>query len=276
MFTSAEYYLSANNQAAGVVADGVAVVDNQFSIRNNHYIFTEDYEIVAATALGATLTAAQLDSPSIDAFNPHQIYPVNATALTLAANPNFQDLRDSPIKVPQNEEIQFKIAGGAGGAEADFGLLILRCSGPGAPQYPLAPSTPTNPRFVAIGTATLTNTIGTWSPFAAMAFTNSLRGGAYQLNQLYLVCNKAALVRVNFVKQPIYQNRKLFPVGVCDTTYGNQPLRFLPRAFGGLGRFNNFELPQISTYATVTAGATAFTFYADLTYLGAGGADAMP
>jgi hypothetical protein len=276
MFTSACYYLAANNQAAGVVADGVAVNDTQFSIRNNHYIFTEDYDIVAATALGASLTAAQLDTPTIDAFNPLQVYPVNAAALTFAANPNIMDLRNSPIKMPQNEELKFQIAGGAGGAEADFGIVWLRAAGPGAQDYPIRPSTRENPRFNAIFTVSQTITIGTWSPFAAMTFTNQLRGGAYQVNGLWLVCAKAALYRINFVKMPMYQGRKIFPANPCDTTYGNQIMRFGGNWLGGLGRFNNFELPQLSTFGTVTTGAATYTGYADLTYLGSQGPDAMP
>lgn len=276
MFTCAAYFTAANNQAAGVVADSPAVVDNQFSTRNNHFIFTEQYDLVGATALGATLTAAQIDTPTIDAFNPLQIYPTIAAGIVPPANPNVMDLRNSPIKVPLNEEVQCKLAGGAGGAEPDYGLIFLRASGAGAQDYAIMPATLANPRFLAIGTATIVETAGVWSPFANMNFTNPLRGGAYQLNGLIMVCAHAIAYQVNFVKLPLYQGRKLFPGNLVENAYGNQILRFGPNWLGGLGRFNNFELPQIRVLASTTEASATYTFYADLTYLGATGPDALP
>lgn len=276
MYGLAAYYASANNQAAGVVADTNAVVDNVFSIRNNHYIFTEQYEIVAATALGATLTAAQIDTPSIDAFNPFQVYPLNAAALTVAANPNVMDLRASPVPMPMNEELKMQIAGGAAGAEADFGLIWLRAAGIGASDYPMIQATRERPRFLAIFTVTQVITIGVWSAFGAMSFTSPLRGGAYQVNGLWLVCNKAAAYRINFLKYPSYNGRKLYPGNLVDTTYGNQIMRFGGNWLGGLGRFNNFELPQLSVFGTITTGSATYTGYADLSYLGDTGPDALP
>jgi hypothetical protein len=270
------YYIAANNQAAGVVADGVAVNGGDFSIRNNHFILTEPYEIAAAVAFGTTLTAAQIDTPTIDAFNPLQVYPTIAGGIIPPANPNVMDLRNSPIALPMNEEIKFQLAGGAGGAEIDAGIIFIRPTGAGKVDYAIMPSTLTNPRFVAIFTATIVKTAGAWSPFVAITFTNPLRGGGYQMNGLFLVCATSMAFRINFVKAPMYQGRKLFPGGLNENAYGNQILRYGANWLGGLGRFNNFELPQISTFGGSTVGSATFTGYADLTYLGASGADALP
>lgn len=276
LYTPLAYYIAANNQAAGVVADGVAVVDPNYTVRNNHFIFTEDYDLVAAFAAGVTLTAAQIDSPMIDAFNPMQVYPTNAAALTVAANPNVMDMRSNPIKIPLNEEIAFKLAGGAGGAEADFGLFWIRASGAGAQEYAIPTPTKDMPRFLAVFTCTLTITIGLWSNLAAITFTNSLRGGAYQCNGAWLVCAKALAYRINFVKSPLYQGRKMYPGNLCDTIYGNQILRFGGTWLNGLGRFNNFELPQIQVFGSITTGSATYTGYMDLSYLGTAGPDAQP
>lgn len=276
MYAPLAYYIAANNQAAGVVADGVAVVDGNYSVRNNHYIFTEDYDLVGAFAAGATLTAAQIDSPTIDAWNPLQVYPTNASALTVAANPNLMDLRASPIKLPLNEEIKFQLAGGAGGAEADFGIYWIRASGPGGNDFPIQPASLQYPRFIAIFTVTQVITIGVWSSFGAITFTNPLRGGAYQCNAAWLVNAKALAYRINFVKSPLYMGRKMYPGNLCDTTYGNQVMRFGGNWLGGLGRFNNFELPQLSCFGSITTGSASYTGYMDLTYLGNTGPDSMP
>lgn len=275
MFQPVGYYASANNQAAGVVADIPAIVDGAFSIRNNHFIFTEPYEIPLAGAVGASLTAAQIDSPAIDAFNPIQVYPVSS-ALKNAANPNLADYRAAPIPVPMNEEIQMKIAGGAGGAEPDLGCLFLRANGPGAINFDIPKPTLDRPRFLALFTSTITFTAGAWSSFAAITFTNGLRGGGYQCNGCYLVAANGFLFRLNFVKMPMYQSRKLFPGWLCDQTYGNQVQRFGPSCMGGWGRFNNFELPQIQVLANTTTGSATYTGYMDLSYLGPTGPDAQP
>lgn len=276
MYAILGYFNSANNQAAGVVSDTPAIVDGNFSIRNNHFIFTEQYSLVATAALGATLTAAQLDSPTIDAFNPMQIYPTIASGIVPPTNPNVMDLRMNPIPIPLNEELQLKLAGGAGGAEPDYGIIWLRASGPGAVDYVVPTPTLTNPRFFALFTATLVLTAGVWSPFGGITFTNPLRGGAYQCNGAFLVCAHAVAYRINFVKSPMYAGRKLYPGGLVENAYGNQILRFGDAWLGGQGRFNNFELPQMAVLGSTTETSATYTGYMDLSYLGATGPDALP
>jgi hypothetical protein len=276
MFTLLAYFASANNQAAGVVADAPAVADPNYSQRNNHYIFTEDYVIPAAAALGATLTAAQIDSATIDAWNPFQVYPTIAGGIIPPANPNVMDLRQMPIAVPKNEEISFKLAGGAGGAEPDYGIYWLKAAGAGATEYPIPTPTPQAPRFWAIGTATIVLTAGVWSPLVNMAFTNTLRGGMYQLNGLNLVCAHSIAYRINFLRSPLYQGRKMYPGSLVENAYSNQILRFGPNWLGGLGRFNYFELPQIQVLGSTTTGSATYTFYADLSYLGQAATDQIP
>lgn len=275
MYVPIGYYASANNQAAGVVADAPFVADGLFVPKNNHPVFSEDYEIVGATAVGASLTAAQLDSPTIDAFNPMQIYPIN-NALKNVANPNVMDLRASPIKVPLNEELKFQIAGGAGGAEPDLGVVWLRAAGGGAQDYPIQKSTLTNPRFLAIGTCTLVFTAGVWSAQAAFNFTNPLRGGIYQVNAFWLVAANGLIYQINFPRMPMYQGRKIYPGNLCDQVYGNQIMRFGGNWLGGLGRFNSFEGFNVRVLANTTTGSAAYTGYADLTFLTASGMDTMP
>lgn len=276
LFTVLAYWIAANNQAAGVTADSVAIPDSNFSIRNNHFIFTEQYELKAATAFGATLTAAQIFDPTLNAINIPQIYPVNAAGIIPPTNPNVMDLRDAPIALPQNEEIQINLAGGAGGAEPDYGLIWIRASGGGAPDYPIMPPSLTMPRVRAIFTATIVLTAGVWSPFVGITFTNPLKGGAYQVNSCMIVCAHSIAFKINFVKAPLYQGRKMYPGSLVENAYGNIPVRSNPGWMGGYGRFNNFELPQISVLGSTTEGSATYTGYMDLTYLGNTNADAMP
>lgn len=232
MYVPVGYYNAAVNQAAGVVTQLNFVADGLFIPQNNSPVFSEDYQIVAATAAGASLTAAQIDAPTIDAFNPFQVYPIN-NALKNAANPNVMDLRRMPIPVPLNEQITFKAAGGAGGAEPDLGVIWLRASGGGATDYPIPPASLANPRFMAIFTVTLVLTAGVWSAQAAVTFTSPLRGGIYQVNGLWLVCANGLIYQINFPRMPMYQGRKIYPGNLCDQIYGNQIMRFGGDWLGG-------------------------------------------
>lgn len=265
MYTNWAYGASINS---ATLVDQPFIVDGTFSTRNNHPITTVDFDLVAATAIGATIAANQIDSPSIDAWNPLQVYPVQVAAAAVQDNPNVMDLRRSPIKIPLDEEIQFKQANAAGGAERNFGLLWLRATAGGTTDYPVQPATRANPRFIAIGTHTTVVTQLLWSPFVNMAFTNPLRGGVYQLNALWTIVATGLAYRINFIRQPMYQGIKLFPGNLCEATFGNRILRYGGDWLGGLGRFSSLELPQISILGGTTAGSATYTFFADLSYLG--------
>lgn len=277
MYQILGYFKSIN---AGTNADVAAITDPNFSARGgtggaDHWIFTEPYNLVAVAAAAATLTAAQLYDATLNAINIPQVYPP-ILSITPPTNPQIMDLRANPVPLPMNEEVALQASAGAGGAEPVYGLLWIMPSGAGGnPQPPVQPSMQ-NPRVLALFTSTIVLTAGVWSPFTNIAFTNPLKGGAYQVNGCTLVCAKSLAYKLNFVKAPLYMGRKLYPGGLVENAYGNVPLRFGPGWLGPLGRFNNFELPQISVLGTTTTASATYTGYMDLTYLGNTNADAMP
>lgn len=272
MFGILGYYASLNT---GTLTQLPAIPDTNFSIRNNNWIFTEPYELCAATALGATMVANQIFDATLNAINIPQIWPINGT-VAVPNNPQVMDMRRAPIQLPMNEEIQWQCANSAGGAEPDIALIWIRPAGAGGMSYPVQPGSLQNPRVMAVFTVTLVLTVGVWSPFITLSFTNPLKGGAYQVNGLELICANGVAYKMNFVKAPLYMGRKIFPGSLTSAGYEAVPLRFGPTWMDGLGRFNNFELPQISVLAGVTTGSTTYTGYADLTYLGTVGVDALP
>lgn len=277
MYQILGYFLSNN---ATLLTQVPAIADPNFSRRGgsngtSNWIFTEPYELVAAVAAGATVTQAQINDATLNAVNIPQIYPP-ILAIKPPSNPNIMDLRRNPIPLPLNEEIQIQISGGAGGAEPDYGLIWVRPTGIGQPNYPDLKATLNNPRVYADVTFTGAITAGVWSSDFALTFTNPLRGGAYQINGAYVIINNALAYRLNFVKAPLYQGRKLLPGNLVEAAYGNNPLRFGDDWLGPMGRFNNFELPQIAILGTTTTGSATYHAVLDLTYLGNVGVDAQP
>lgn len=267
------YYVSNN----GLLTDTPAITTNEtsFSARNGHWIFTEQYDLFAIFAAGATLTAVQIFDSTYNAINIPQIYPVNL-AITPLANPNLLDLRAQPWPIPQNEEFAMQISGGAGGAEPDYALLWVTPSGTAPWMTAPPPNTLGAPRIYANVTATVALTATAWSPFVTINFVNPLKGGAYQVNGAWWIVAHALAYRHNFVKAPLYQGRKLFPGSLVENAYGNVPLKHGDAWAGAHGRFNNFELPQVCFLGTTTEASATYNGVLDLTYLGTTGADAMP
>ncbi len=270
------YDIPAN--AAGTLVDATAVPDTSFSARGGssgagHWIFTEPYNLMAAFAAGGTITQVQLFDSTWNAINIPQIYPVNK-ALAVLTNPNVMDLRHCPLPIPMNEEIAMQFTN-TGAAEVNYGFIWIQPPGQAmGMDYPSASLT--MPRLFAIVTTTAVLTVNTWSPFTPITFTNPIKGGAYQVNGAMWIVPTGSAYKHNFVKAPLYQGRKLFPGGLCETAYGNVPQKQGTLWLGPQGRFNNFELPQVSFFANASAGSTTYTGILDLTYLGSVGVDAQP
>ena len=132
------------------------------------------------------------------------------------------------------------------------------------------PPTPTvgAPRIYADVTFTQATTTHVWSAATALAFTNTLKGGVYQCNGMYVVIAHALAYKLIFPKTPLYQGRKLTPGNLVENVYGNVPLVSRDNWLGAMGWFNYFELPQISILASTTEGSATYHGIMDLTYMG--------
>ena len=262
---------------AGALTDMVAIPDSSFSARGGasgagHWIFTEQYDLMAICGAGATASQVQMFDSTYNAINIPQVYPVNLAKVPLT-NPNVMDLRRQPWPMPMNEEIAFQFS--ATGPEDDYVLIWIAPSN-GAGMPPPAPNTLTQPRLYANVTATTALTINAWTSFVPITFVNPLKGGAYQVNGAYWVVASSLAYRMNFVKAPLYNGRKLFPGNLVEAAYGNVPLIWRDDWLGPMGRFNNFELPQVAFLGTTAAASATYKGILDLTYLGTMGPDALP
>jgi hypothetical protein len=268
MYHLLSYYAS---QAAGAsYADTAFVIDNTLSSRNNHPIFTEDYELAATYVGGASITAARWSSATWNAIEQPEIYPVNLS-LSVPTNPQVSDMRNFPRRIARNEEVQVQLSNNLGsGSEPEFVLAWIRPLG-------FKPSLPTPSaefgnlgRVRAIFTFTGAITVGVWSSDLVITITNTIRPGTYALIGCNVVCAHGIAYRFNFPRAPLYQGRKLYPGNLVEAAYGNIPLRQEDYWLGELGRFDTFELPLISILAGTTTTSATYTGYLDLVYLGSG------
>jgi hypothetical protein len=261
------YFDAANNSAVPDDIPAIPTGLGDFSPRNGHWIFTEQYDLVAAFIAGATITQAQIFDATYNAVNIPQLYPVNE-AITPLDNPNVIDLRDQPWPIPMNEEWQLQIAGGAGGAEPDYGLIWVTPSGTQPWMTAPPPSSPGAPRVFALFTLTTALFAGAWSPNATIVIPNILKGGAYQINGLWLVAAHSLAWRMTFPVSTYYGARKLSPGGLVENAYGNVPLRQGRNWLGKVGSFNYFELPQMSLLGSTAENSATYSGILDMTFLG--------
>ncbi len=253
---------SANN------ASIAALTDPNFSTRNSHWIFTEDYYMMGVAGFGATLSTLQIYDATYNAINTPQVYPVNLS-LNAPSNPQVMDLQSWPIMIPKNEEIDFQGSNSDSGAVADSMSIMWispqsRVSPLPAPQSGIGSYGRVKAKF----TVTCATTKGAWTADQTITITNLIKGGTYCLAGAYLVCTAATAYRVNFVRAPLYQGRKLQPGGLCEEAYGNVPLDKGLDWMGPMGYFDTFEYPLIALLGNTTAGSATYTGFLDLIYMG--------
>lgn len=255
--------------AGALLADLPYVVDPNFTQQNQHFIFTQDFSIAALAAFGANLTAIQLVDATYNAINTPQLYPVNL-AIVPPTNPQVIDMRGMPITLPKNEQIAFQASNNAGsGTDPEYVLMWI------IPQNNMSIPMPTpyqglgfNARVRALFTVTTALTAGSWSLDQTVNFPQFLKGGTYCVLGLNIIVPHALAWRLNFVRAPLYQSRKMLPGGLVETAYGNVPLALGADWMSPLGYFNTFEFPLFSILGTTTEASATYTGYIDMVYTG--------
>lgn len=259
---------SASNANGSTLNDVAQVADPSFPPRNNHLYIVEPYEMLSAAVFGASVVGAQLDCPTWDSIQPNQLYPVNLS-LEPPGNPQIVDFRDSPVRLPQIEEVVAKVSQGGAGNEVDTVVLTIRPIG-GPPLPRPTPQSPlgTLARVRGIFTFTTAITASAWSPDVVLSNTNALRGGTYIVLGGQVIVAAGIAWRLNFVRAPLVNGRKLYPGGLTQHAYGDVPLRFGGGPYGQLGEFDTVNLPQISILGAAGAVSATYTAILDLLYMG--------
>lgn len=256
-----------SNAGAGALTNINAASDQNF-VQNGsgQWRFYEDYELLAAAVLGATVTAAQWNNATWSGINTPQIYPP-ILGVVPPTNPQVVDYRNAPPSIPQNEDFGLTLSGGAGGAENEYGVMWIAPKGSNR-MIPM----PTSPygsmgRVRMLFTVSITKTVLLWSPDARVNIQNLYKGGTYLILGLNLICATSIAFRLNFPQPPMYRGRKLSPGGLVENAYGNVPLDKGNGWLGPLGYFDTNEFFQLAVLASSTVGAATFTGYIDALYM---------
>lgn len=263
MFTVIAY--SADLGAGGTGVDLPAVVDTQFPVRNNHFVFTEPYNLIHTVTALVNTNQARYNVPTWNVIGPNGIL-TGASTLLITTNSPVDPRWEYPTKIPLNEEVAIQVDTlAASGGFRSYALLWI--------------ATPNHSRRLPQGIhrlqmffdlGNLTPTVGVWNTPIAIPLPPSLRGGVYAVIGCSVANAEAAAARLIFPEGPTYQGRKLRP-GIIPMTASTGDLsRLQPywqNYFGEWGRFHTFNPPEIEFLGEVAA-AFLVQGWLDLVYLG--------
>lgn len=248
--------------SSDVNVDMTAISDPIFSQRNNHFIFSESYNIIGLAGFGASATDFRLNMPSVNAISRHHIFPVNP-AITPSSYPRLQDFRANPIPIPQNEEMAWEETD----TGAEHASVHVWIAPDGQWNQNLPPGNSTNRRLVLKFTATITRSAHLWSGPTAITFEQTPRGGWYCVNACNLTSSNGRVFRLFFPRALEFAGRILRPGNFCNNAVGNLIVPGWAHGLGEWGRFHTFEPPQIEEFADAS-GSDSVTGFMDVTYLG--------
>lgn len=249
MHVLAGFYGSiANGTSYGVLP---GTVDPVLSLQNgNVYLSGVKLRVLGGVILGASLTGAQLDAPSLRTLALPEVYP----GIAAAAVPDRYAISwyggNGPV-VQGNENFGLRVSVGGAAPSDNFGGLWL------TPAYQPGQSGPvTTIPF----TGTITAVKGQWVA-GALTPATQLAVGTYQVVGMEVIAASTFLARLIFPGT----STQFRPGVVANTAYGRTG-QFQYNRYGGMGSFGSFQstaIPSLEIFG-LAAGAAAPVVYLDL------------
>lgn len=180
-----------SQDTGGVLTYCAALFDGILTVAGDDISVPEGLpNLGAVLALGATITQARLEAPSLRRTILLDVRPLNVGAEPLSPYPII-NLFDNPLPLDPFESIRALVAEGAAGAERETVLVWLTDS----------PATPVRGEiFTLYGTAAVTLTANAWTS-AAITWSQTLPAGTYQVVGMRAESAGLVAARLSFVGQ---------------------------------------------------------------------------
>lgn len=255
-------HLAMYNESVGSVtnSDINAALDEVLTRRNSHIILTEQYDLLAVFATGSLLDRVRFGNAALTQLGSNHIWPVEVSA-TIPDLPQIMDRRDSPMRLPMNEEITLEASTTAvGPSDVDIALIL------GTPAWNMN-FPPHRDRLMSRATAVVAaGAESAWTALVEIAFERDLLNGVYAVIGASVVAANAIAFRFRFPDQPAVRGKQLRPGGLVQNATNLQPHPAFMGGFGEWGRFHTFSPPEVQIFDD-TAGGT-YEIRLDLLYLG--------
>lgn len=246
--------------AAGPNLDTTAVLDEVITRRNNHFIFTNPMNLLAALPIGALMTRARFGNAALSQLSINHLWPIEVSA-TIPDLPQLVDFRDFPLELPQNEELTIELSNSGAGPTQSSVVMFL-----GDPAWTrnFPPHLDrVNPRATVVITA---GSETTWTALAEPVFERDLLNGVYAVVGASLVGADALAFRLRFPDQPDVGGKQFRPGALVQNAANLQPNSMFLGGMGEWGRFHTFSPPEVQVLADAAGGTYEMRF--QLLYLG--------
>lgn len=230
--------------AAGPNTDVIlpAVSDDFFTRQNNAFQIPTDLNLLAAAALGTTVTHMRVNTPTTRLRGFPQIQPT-ISAVTPPTNPNMMDFRDFPLHLFPFENLEIDFSNTAAGAENDSAVVWLATQDH---NFNINTAELRWARF----TASPTLVLNSWSIAVPVNFQDTLEGGNYGVYGL--ICYEANGVAARCV----FVNQVWRPGALMTSPTGTRSHEMFRGGLGYWGTFNTYQGLQIQEFATGAGAAT--------------------
>lgn len=245
---------------AGPNLDTAFSNDDVLGNRNNHLIVTDPYRVICAAPIGALITRMRFGNAALQRYSFVHLWPLIVSAAP-TTNPVLNDMRDTPLVLPQNEEITVESSNSAVGPTATNLIGWLAADG----------WTQNLPGYITKLTVRATVTVGagsatTWGPLGNIAFERDLLNGVYAVTGCTVVAATGIAFRIRFPDQRNVYGKQHRPGFLIQPSATLQPSPLWDGDFGEWGRFHTFTPPQIQTFADAAGGT--YEVRLTLLYLG--------
>ena len=228
-----------------------AITDNIFLTQNNHVVPPKDCYLLAAAAIGSTLTTCRFYSPTIRQVGLSHIRPIMQSSAPSTV-PQLATYCNDPLLLRGLEEIQVDVSDTSGSSDQVYAVFIVSDGIRPVPQGPVI-------RIRLTGTTTMVS--NTWSSCGLTA-DDILPAGQYELLNLTFISTGAIVARA------IVDNQLFRPgtLGVPSLAFAEH-VSFSNRWFGSMGQFRNTSLPRVE--AVSKSNDTTQTVFMDIVKTGA-------
>lgn len=236
------------SQDTSAILSNVAAVADQHITTDGDDILVPEFapNLAGVCAIGATLSQAQVSSPSLRQRTQLDVSPLNIGAKPLGSQA-FMPMFERPIALEAGEGLRALVAEGAAGAEQETVLVWLMSEMESVPEGEIE-------QIRCTATATLT--AYTWT-LATLTLSQQLRAGTYAIVGLRAYSTGLLAARL------VIPGSEFRP-GVVgyDLESDYAPEQFRPGALGVYGTFDHRFVPQVE-FLSVSAD-TAETVYLDV------------
>jgi len=236
-----------SQDTAGVLTEVAAATDQHITTDGDDILVPEwAPNLAAVCAIGATISRAQISSPSLRQRTLLDVSPLNIGAEPLGAQA-YMPMFERPITLEPGEGLRALVAEGAAGAEQETVLVWLASEMEGVPEGDI--------EQIRCTSAT-TLTAFSWS-LCTLTLSQQLRAGTYAIVGMRAISAGALAARL------VIPGSQFRP-GVVgyDAESDYAPEIFRPGALGVYGTFDHRFIPQVE-FLSVSAD-TSEVIYLDV------------